>query len=211
MIYKYFKMVDEAKNIYFDTQFIQNMNELENYHFSQLISLVIENLSYDINHEKLSYISKIFHTIFAVEKNPLNIYRKLKSLIHCCIYNRFSKKFKNEMLTLGFKQDKLDILCDLVKPNIDSLNDKLKISELTSYLKDFEIKTEMPISFTNYKISTENKDIQNIDYKKQSLNMNLTINNNRENKEIFFEISKSQLLSFFEEIEKIQEKLDKLY
>ena len=48
MIYKYFKMVDEAKNIYFDTQFIQNMNELENYHFSQLISLVIE-----INHKKL--------------------------------------------------------------------------------------------------------------------------------------------------------------
>ena len=144
-------------------------------------------------------------------KNPLIIFRKLKSLVHCCIYNRFSKKFKNDMLTLGFKQDKLDILSDLVKLNIESLNDKLKISEMTSYLKDFQIKTEMPISFTNYKTATNNNDIQNIDYKKQCLNMNLTIHHNSENKEVFFEVSKSQLLNFYEEIEKIQEKIDKLY
>ena len=203
-------MAEDAKNIYFDQNFIDGMNEIENSRFSQIIQLVIESVSFEANHEKLTNVSKIFNSIFAAEKTPLAIYRKLKSLVHFCVYNRFSKKFKNDMLTLGLKQEKIDILCDLVKIDIDNLNDKLKNTELTAYLQDFEIKTEMPVSSTNYQVSSESKSTPNIDYKKQSLNINFTIHDGG-NKELFFSLEKGQLVNFYEEIEKIQEKLDKLY
>ena len=201
--------MEESKNIYFDQQFINNISEIENSKFSQLINFVVEGYSYEINHEKLTNISKSFQSIFGNDKNPLTIYRKLKSLIHSCVYNRFSKKFKTELLNLGLKQEKVEILCEIVKVDLENLNEKLKTSEFTSYLKDFEIKTEMPVLFTNYKVL--NEETQNQDYKKQSIDINLIINENNENKEIFFEMNKSQLVNFHEEIEKIQEKLDKLY
>lgn len=201
-------MVEEGKTVYFDSQFVAVINDLENSRYSQIISLVIENISYEIDHEKLANMNKIFNSIFSVEKSPLIFYRKLKSLVHCCVYNRFSKKFKNDLLGLGFKQDKLDILCDLVKIDIENLNEKLKNSGLNSYLKDFSINTEMPVSYTSYEVSS--KDSKNVDYKKQYLNINFSVHEEND-KEIFFNMNKGQLLNFYEEIEKIQEKLDKLY
>ena len=89
-------MVEEGRTIYFDSQFVTVINDLENSRYSQIISLVIENVSYEIDHEKLANINKIFNSIFPLEKNHVIFYRKLKSLVHCCVYNRFSKKFKND-------------------------------------------------------------------------------------------------------------------
>ena len=203
-------MVEEGRTIYFDSQFVIVLNDLENSRYSQIISLVIESVSFEIDHEKLANINKIFNSIFPLEKNPVIIYRKLKSLVHCCVYNRFSKKFKNDLLALGFRQDKIDIMCDMIKIDIDNLNEKLKNSGLNSYLKDFQINTEMPVSYSNYEVSPVNKDAKNVDYKKQQINFNFTVHDGSD-KEIFFNMNKGQLLNFYEEIEKIQEKLDKLY
>jgi regulatory protein YycI of two-component signal transduction system YycFG len=98
----------------------------------------------------------------------------------------------------------------MIKIDIDNLNEKLKNSGLNCYLKDFQINTEMPVSYSNYEVSPVNKDAKNVDYKKQQINFNFTVHDGSD-KEIFFNMNKGQLLNFYEEIEKIQEKLDKLY
>ncbi len=86
----------------------------------------------------------------------------------------------------------------------------MKNSGLNSHLKDFQINTEMPVSYSNYEVSSQYKEAKNVDYKKQQINFNFTVHDGSD-KEIFFSMNKGQLLNFYEEIEKIQEKLDKLY
>jgi hypothetical protein len=67
----------------------------------------------------------------------------------------------------------------------------------------------MPVINTNYKIKTESS--MNDDVKKQNLIINFNLQSESGLNNLFFEMNKAQLINFYEEIEKIQEKLDKLY
>ena len=70
----------------------------------------------------------------------------------------------------------------------------------------------MPVNFSNYPLKSDRMNISNNDMKKQNLILNFEIKDeNNNSKNLMFEMDKVQLSTFYEEIEKIQEKLDKLY
>ena len=70
-----------------------------------------------IENEKLTYIRHVISTIYGHDINYLNFFRKIKYLINKGLYNRFSKKYKSELLGLKIDEDKIDDLIQLSKEN----------------------------------------------------------------------------------------------
>lgn len=201
----------ELDKSYLDDNFISKINNLDNENLSGLFNLILDDLTNEINNEKISSINNIISALFGNEINSTLFFRQAKYLINKGLYNRLSKKYRNDLLSLNFNQEKTDLLIELMKTYIDKIAEINKKSEMKEdIVKDFEIQTTMPVYTTNYHIKEEKL---NEDYKKQTLTLKLELENknSNNNKELFIEMNKSQLVNFYEEIEKIQEKLDKLY
>ena len=69
---------------------------------------------------------------------------------------------------------------------------------MTNIVKDIQITTNMPVYTSNYNISTDGADL-----KKQKILLKIDFKNDNSS---LIEMNKNQLYSFYEEIEKIQEK-----
>ena len=196
---------NEIDKIYIDELFINDINSIDIDRYSSLISFIIENYTEEISNDKLAYITNIISSIFGHDSNSTNIYRKLKYLINKGIYNRFTKKYKLDLLNIGFDENKIDEIINIAKetPSLGELYKSTKSN--TNILKDVQITTNMPVYSSNYNIDPA-KD--GSDIKKQKLLIKFDYSSDTSS---LIEMNKNQLFTFYQEIEKIQEKLDKLY
>jgi hypothetical protein len=194
---------NEIDKTYIDELFIIDINSIDIDRYSSLISFIIEYYSEEITNDKLAYITNIISSIFGHDINSTSIYRKLKYLINKGIYNRFTKKYKLDLINLGLDENKIDEIINIAKesPSLGELYKSTKSN--TNILKDVQITTNVPIYSSNYSINQDGSDI-----KKQKLLIKFDYSSDTSS---LIEINKNQLFTFYQEIEKIQEKLDKLY
>jgi hypothetical protein len=191
----------EIDKTYIDESFIIDINLIDSERYSTLISLIIENYNEDISNDKLVYITNIISTIFGHDINSSNIYRKIKYLINKGIYNRFTKKYKIDLINLGLNESRVDEIINIAKNSAGELYKPTKTNHNT--LKDVQITTNMPVYTSNYNIANDGSDL-----KKQKILLKFDYTSETSS---LIEMNKTQLFSFYQEIEKIQEKLDKLY
>jgi hypothetical protein len=212
----------EIDRHYFDNDFISIINNAEIEKLQTFFNFVLENYSYEIDHNKISSIQNIILAFFGNDIDANHFYRQIKYLINKGCYNRLVKKFKNDLINLNFEEIRVDLIVELIKNYYEKIVEVQKKDELhtNKSIVNFEIKTKIPVANTNYKILNEKGEL-NKDMKKQNILMklkldrkeseeNLNLQNNF-NDEVIIQMDKSQLVDFYEEIEKIQEKLDMLY
>jgi hypothetical protein len=196
---------NEIDKTYLDEIFINDINTIDLDRFTSLINLIIENYSEEISNNKLTHITNFITTIFGHDTNSNNIFRKLKYIINKGIYNRFTKKYKLDLINLGLEENKIDEIINSAKEN-STLGEIYKSNKTTTnILKDVQITTNMPVYSSNYSIDPA-KD--GSDLKKQNLLIKFDYSSDSSS---LIEMNKNQLFTFYQEIEKIQEKLDKLY
>jgi len=201
----------EIDKAYLDDKFVNVVNNLENEKFGEFVNLLVENFENDLSHQKISNFSKFFSTSI-IEIDSTKFLRQLKYLVNKGTYNRLSKKYKQDLLRIHMNEDKIDIMIEIQRVYFENFNliNKREGEMLKNIiLKDFEIKTEMPICNTNYNVKSNFS--LNEDIKKQNLIVNLNLLSSENFTNLVVQIDKSQLINMYEEIEKIQEKLDKLY
>ena len=194
---------------YLDEVFIKRINNTDTNSLLSLVKLLLENYKTELNYEQIQYFSDQFKSLYD-EQDVDNFIRQLKYLINKGIYNRITKRYKNELIELGIEQEKVEAISNLQKQyqeiNFDK-NEK-NVKNNTIYLKDFDMYTEMPVHYSDYKINDE--DQENPDIKKQNLIINLNLSNNEKDEHKILEIDKQKMINLFEKIELIQEYLDKL-
>ena len=194
---------------YLDEVFIKRINNTDTNSLLSLVKLLLENYKTELNYEQIQYFSDQFKSLYD-EQDVDNFIRQLKYLINKGIYNRITKRYKNELIELGIEQEKVEAISNLQKQyqeiNFDK-NEK-NVKNNTIYLKDFDMYTEMPIHYSDYKIN--NEDQENPDIKKQNIILNLNLSNNEKDEHKILEIDKQKMINLFEKIELIQEYLDKL-
>ena len=194
---------------YLDEVFIKRINNTETNSLLSLVKLLLENDQIELNYEQIQYFSDQFKSLYD-EQDVDNFIRQLKYLINKGIYNRITKRYKNELIELGIEQEKVEAISNLQKQyqeiNFDK-NEK-NVKNNTIYLKDFDMYTEMPVHYSDYKIN--NEDQENPDIKKQNIILNLNLSNNEKDEHKILEIDKQKMINLFEKIELIQEYLDKL-
>lgn len=194
---------------YLDEVFIKRINNTDTNSLLSLVKLLLENYKTELNYEQIQYFSDQFKSLYD-EQDVDNFIRQLKYLINKGIYNRITKRYKNELIELGIEQEKVEAISNLQKQyqeiNFDK-NEK-NVKNNTIYLKDFDMYTEMPVHYSDYKIN--NEDQENPDIKKQNIILNLNLSNNEKDEHKILEIDKQKMINLFEKIELIQEYLDKL-
>ena len=194
---------------YLDEVFIKRINNTDTNSLLSLVKLLLENYKTELNYEQIQYFSDQFKSLYD-EQDVDNFIRQLKYLINKGIYNRITKRYKNELIELGIEQEKVEAISNLQKQyqeiNFDK-NEK-NVKNNTIYLKDFDMYTEMPVHYSDYKIN--NDDQENPDIKKQNIILNLNLSNNEKDEHKILEIDKQKMINLFEKIELIQEYLDKL-
>ena len=194
---------------YLDEVFIKRINNTDTNSLLSLVKLLLENYKTELNYEQIQYFSDQLKSLYD-EQDVDNFIRQLKYLINKGIYNRITKRYKNELIELGIEQEKVEAISNLQKQyqeiNFDK-NEK-NVKNNTIYLKDFDMYTEMPVHYSDYKIN--NEDQENPDIKKQNIILNLNLSNNEKDEHKILEIDKQKMINLFEKIELIQEYLDKL-
>ena len=194
---------------YLDEVFIKRINNTDTNSLLSLVKLLLENYKTELNYEQIQYFSDQFKSLYD-EQDVDNFIRQLNYLINKGIYNRITKRYKNELIELGIEQEKVEAISNLQKQyqeiNFDK-NEK-NVKNNTIYLKDFDMYTEMPVHYSDYKIN--NEDQENPDIKKQNIILNLNLSNNEKDEHKILEIDKQKMINLFEKIELIQEYLDKL-
>ena len=194
---------------YLDEVFIKRINNTDTNSLLSLVKLLLENYKTELNYEQIQYFSDQFKSLYD-EQDVDNFIRQLKYLINKGIYNRITKRYKNELIELGIEQEKVEAISNLQKQYQDINLDKNEknVKNNTIYLKDFDMYTEMPVHYSDYKIN--NEDQENPDIKKQNIILNLNLSNNEKDEHKILEIDKQKMINLFEKIELIQEYLDKL-
>lgn len=212
----------EIDQFYLDENFVRIVNFLNEEKFSQFIHYLLENYEDDVTDQhKISLISKIISSLFGSQVIPdaNHFYRQIKYLVNKGVYNRVSKKFKNDLLNIEISETKIDIVVDALKLHLDRINHFNKSNDQIStnlIVSDFEIKTEMPVGSSKNEMINEvgclNEDIkkQNVIIK-FNLKSKLLQNGKLKNDNLVFQMDKPKLIDFYEQVEKMQEKLDKLY
>lgn len=204
----------EIDQTYLDESFINLINNLENEKLAGIVNYILENFESSFDQEKLANFTKVI-TALCLDVDSNKFLRQLRYLINKGTYNRLFKKFKNDLLSINLSEEKIDLMIDIQRNYLEKINqinkkEKSKIGNSNyTILKDFEVKTEMPVFNTNYKIKNEKS--MNNDIKKQNLILNLKLQDEVGPNNLILQMDKAQLINFYEEIEKIQEKLDKLY
>lgn len=206
----------EIDKNYFDLNFINIINNCEIERLQSFMNYMLENYSVDNDASDINAIQNIISSLFGNEFDANHFYRQMKYLINKGCYNRLVKKFKNDLINLNFQESRVELIVEMIKSHYEKIVEMQKQNELNlnRSVVNFEIKTEMPVMNTNYKISNANGEA-NRDMKKQNILMKFKFDNNKGesnlNDEIIIQMDKTQLVDFYGEIEKIQEKLDLLY
>lgn len=194
--------------------YTQALNGLITMVNSDDLSIIMDQILYSYPDKySFDYMSKINISLkryYGVSIDCEKIFRELKNFISEIIYNRVSKKFKQELITKGFDSERLDIIFEKINEHQSKEdNDILANNSNCATLEDFVIQTKAPINTTNNKLVEESNYFnENIDSKKFEVFMNMDLSNGK--KELL-KINKINLISMFEEIEKLQEKIDELY
>ena len=194
---------------YLDEVFIKRINNTDTNSLLSLVKLLLENYKTELNYEQIQYFSDQFKSLYD-EQDVDNFIRQLKYLINKGIYNRITKRYKNELIELGIEQEKVEAISNLQKQyqDINFGKNEKDVKNNTIFLKDFDMYTEMPVHYSDYKIN--NEDQENPDIKKQNIILNLNLSNNEKDEHKILEIDKQKMINLFEKIELIQEYLDKL-
>jgi hypothetical protein len=209
-------MTDEVEidKTYLNSDFIALLNNLENDKLSGLLALVLDIYEEAISNDQLTYITKVIGNVIGQEADSLDFFRKIKYLINKGNYNRLSKKFKNDLLQLELEEDKVDVIIETQKLYLEKLGEiNKRLNKPDLFIKDFDIRTEMPV-FRNNNAGHDLDDVR-----KQNILISLDVEDNNNSKpesdgctgKFNMEMNKVQLINFYKEIERIQEKLDKLY
>ncbi len=193
----------EIDAVYLDGKFVMTVNSIDEENFDLVIKFVLENYEETIEANLLASVERVIKSLITQDHDSLNLYRQFKYLVNKAVYNRLSKKFKNDILAIGIQEDKIDKIIELVRVYIDNIS---KGGVERNTIKDFEIKTQMPVYKSEYNLKKNNIS-PNEDVNKQ----NVLIKFNLEKEILFLEMDKIDMTNFYEQVEKIQEKLDKLY
>lgn len=196
------------------------------------------NLSLLKEKDKVSYILNIIDNLLKGNDsyNSLLLLRQINYLIYKAVYLRVNKKFKNDLINFNatgnnssnitLETEFVDKISEIIKKYLESLN-FVNFKNLENFylqnnfkLKDFQILTEMPVNSNKNEFRSSSGNL-NVDSKKQNIKIKLNLQgnnkisdnntNNKINSITTVSMDKTKLISFYEEIEKIQEKLDKLY
>ena len=202
-----------AENIdkeYLDTVFINQVNAIDNESLKNLSNLILSTYKTEYNYEDLDKLQSECQSIIDNDLNVEHFIRQFKYLFNKGIYGRINKKYKNELLELGFSPEKIEILSEIGKKyfelNLEKNENEDKKQILT--LKDFDMLTEMPVVDTKYNSMVDNE--KNEDFKKQKLLINLRLNKDGEDKREVIQVDKTKLIGLFTQMETLQEQLDKL-
>ncbi len=170
---------------YLDENFINSINSLNNDNFSTLFTYFIENYNAITSQSDFSQISNILISELKTDISFNNFYRQIKYLINKGVYLRLSKKFLVDLINLGLEEDKVSIIRDIQKANLDKLTELINKSQNDSnnnYIKginkiiDVEIKTQMPIYNGNYEAFINNEEKGKIDNNEDVNKQNVFIN-----------------------------------
>ena len=201
--------IENSDKDYLDEAFIRKINNSEINSLLSLMKELLENYRTELNYEQFQYFNNECKSLYD-EGYSENFIRQLKYLINKGIYNRITKRYKSDLIELGIEPEKVEAISNLQKQyqeiNFDK-NEK-NVKNNTIYLKDFDMYTEMPVHYSDYKIN--NEDQENPDIKKQNIILNLNLSNNEKDEHKILEIDKQKMINLFEKIELIQEYLDKL-
>lgn len=200
-----------------------------------ILEAILEKYPNKFNKEYTDKLFKGLTRYYGSNIDPEQVFRELKNLITECFFNRLSKKYKAELISKnGLDEERINVVFETLnqyKSNIEGEADNSNCCEI----KNFEIITSMPISSTNNNLVEEtNEFTTKEDGKQQELTLRLEISKedvtkskkkNSDNKNALSEelkipeiteivemkFNKKKLVSVFEELEKLQEKLDELY
>ena len=201
--------IENSDKDYLDEAFIRKINNSEINSLLSLMKELLENYRTELNYEQFQYFNNECKSLYD-EGYSENFIRQLKYLINKGIYNRITKRYKNDLIELGIEPEKVEAISNLQKQyqdiNLDKNEKNVKNNSL--YLKDFDMYTEMPVHYSDYKISKEEQ--ENYDIKKQNLILNLNLSNGEKEEHKIFEIDKLKMINLFEKVEQIQEYLDKI-
>ena len=196
---------------YLDENFVERINNIDNDTLHSLLTEIVENYETEFTYEQIELFNNKCKSLFENGLNSELFLRQIKYLINKGIYGRIIKKFKNDLAELGISQEKIDIISEVFKKyyeiNLEKNENYNKKNKL--YLKDFDMFTEMPCHYSNYDLYKN--DEKNEDIKKQNLFINLRLSEGDKkdvNEVIAFD--KNKMIAFFEQIEKIQEIIDKM-
>ena len=201
--------IENSDKDYLDEAFIRKINNTEINSLLSLMKELLENYRTELNYEQFQYFNNECKSLYD-EGYSENFIRQLKYLINKGIYNRITKRYKSDLIELGIEPEKVEAISNLQKQyqdiNLDKNEKNVKNNSL--YLKDFDMYTEMPVHYSDYKISKEEQ--ENYDIKKQNLILNLNLSNGEKEEHKIFEIDKLKMINLFEKVEQIQEYLDKI-
>ncbi len=201
--------IENSDKDYLDEAFIRKINNTEINSLLSLMKELLENYRTELNYEQFQYFNNECKSLYD-EGYSENFIRQLKYLINKGVYNRITKRYKSDLIELGIEPEKVEAISNLQKQyqdiNLDKNEKNVKNNSL--YLKDFDMYTEMPVHYSDYKISKEEQ--ENYDIKKQNLILNLNLSNGEKEEHKIFEIDKLKMINLFEKVEQIQEYLDKL-
>jgi hypothetical protein len=150
-----------------------------------LFTYFIENYNAITSQSDFSQISNILISELKTDISFNNFYRQIKYLINKGVYLRLSKKFLVDLINLGLEEDKVSIIRDIQKANLDKLTELINKSQNDSnnnYIKginkiiDVEIKTQMPIYNGNYEAFINNEEKGKIDNNEDVNKQNVFIN-----------------------------------
>lgn len=206
-------MAEENQNIdqeYIDTTFVTQINNIDNESLRNLCTVFLEKYKTEYNYEDIEKFNQECQALFDTEVNTEHFLRQLKYLYNKGIYGRINKKFKNDLLVLGISANKIEIMSEVGKKyfdkNLEKNENDSKDKILT--LKDFDMLTEMPVSDSHYELNKD--DTKNDDFKKQKLLLNLRLTQHNQDYRQVIQVDKDKMIGLFEQIEKLQEQLDKL-
>ena len=102
------------EKLYLDEVFIKRINNTDTNSLLSLVKLLLENYKTELNYEQIQYFSDQFKSLYD-EQDVDNFIRQLKYLINKGIYNRITKRYKNELIELGIEQEKVEAISNLQK------------------------------------------------------------------------------------------------
>ena len=195
---------------YLDEAFVARINNTDNTTLQNIFNSLVSKYEIDFNYSQIESLVKEIKNYYSSDFNVEHFIRQLKYLVNKGIYGRITKKFKNELIELGVDHEKVGIIAEIIKQGYEKnlqKNEK-KNHEGICHIKDIDIFTEMPVNYSDYHIVKD--DARNIDVKKQNVYMNLTLSEDNKEKNCVLRISKEKLIGLYEQMEKLQEKLDQL-
>jgi hypothetical protein len=175
----------EIDEVYLDSKFSFQINGLDDEKFQLLLNYILENYSESFEAKKITDFTKVISSLFGSELDCLNLFRQFIYLINKAVYNRLSKKFKYDLSTLGFTEGKIERIVESIRPFLERINEIKENRESKNkkfYIRDFEIKTEMPVYNSEYNIN-KNSICFNEDANKQNIfvKFNYDIDEHEEN------------------------------